>query len=219
MWSRILLAAALVMAPLGVGPPTSWCGGRRATTPRRTRRSGRSSRPSSRRPASRSSSSSISKRSFRRRSWRRSRPASRPTSPSASGLSNTAEQWAYEDRLVDLSDAIGHFSDLFDPMRSTASLLNGTTGQRALYALPMGNSVNHLHVWKSLLEQRRLHPCGHSSASGRRSGRSGAIRCSRRCARPSAATTSGASACPCQSTQAIRIMGSTSSWMPRRRTT
>ena len=25
------------------------------------------------------------------------------------------EKWAYEGRLVDLSDAVGHFSDLFDP--------------------------------------------------------------------------------------------------------
>ena len=31
------------------------------------------------------------------------------------------EQWAYEGRLVDLTDAVGHFSDLFDPMRSSAS--------------------------------------------------------------------------------------------------
>ena len=39
-------------------------------------------------------------------------------------------------------------------MRSTGStLLNATTGQKALYALPMGRSTNHVHVWKSLLEQ------------------------------------------------------------------
>ena len=34
-----------------------------------------------------------------------------------------------------------------------ATLLNPKTGQRALYALPMGRSTNHVHVWKSLLEQ------------------------------------------------------------------
>src|SRR5688500_17699380 len=33
---------------------------------------------------------------------------------------------------------------------------NRPTGQRALYALPMGRSTNLLHVWKSLLEQARF---------------------------------------------------------------
>ena len=32
-------------------------------------------------------------------------------------------------------------------------LLNASTGQKALYGLPMGRSTNHVHVWKSLLEQ------------------------------------------------------------------
>ena len=46
---------------------------------------------------------------------------------------------------------------------------------------------------------RRFHARRHPARSGRRSGRSGATRCSRRCAGPRAATTSGASACPCRS--------------------
>ena len=33
------------------------------------------------------------------------------------------------------------------------TLLNGTTGRRGLYVLPMGRTTNHVHVWKSLLEQ------------------------------------------------------------------
>jgi multiple sugar transport system substrate-binding protein len=62
--------------------------------------------------------------------------------------------WAFDDRLVDLSDAIGHFSDLFDPdALDRAMLVNAKTGQKALYALPMGRSSNHVHVWKNLLEQ------------------------------------------------------------------
>jgi multiple sugar transport system substrate-binding protein len=32
-------------------------------------------------------------------------------------------------------------------------LLNANTGQKALYALPMGRISNYVHVWKSLLEQ------------------------------------------------------------------
>jgi multiple sugar transport system substrate-binding protein len=69
-------------------------------------------------------------------------------------LSENIGQWAFDDRLVDLSDAIGHFSDLFDPDALAWWVLpNEKTGQRALYALPIGRSTNHIHVWKSLLAQ------------------------------------------------------------------
>jgi multiple sugar transport system substrate-binding protein len=67
------------------------------------------------------------------------------------------EQWAYEGRLVDLSDVVGHFSDLFDPdVLERGTLLNGTSGQRGLYLLPMGIASHHVHVWKSLLERAGL---------------------------------------------------------------
>jgi multiple sugar transport system substrate-binding protein len=63
-------------------------------------------------------------------------------------------RWALEDRLVDLSGAIGHFSNLFDPNQlDQATLRNEKTGQRALYALPMGSNSNYIHVWTSLLER------------------------------------------------------------------
>jgi multiple sugar transport system substrate-binding protein len=63
-------------------------------------------------------------------------------------------QWAYEDRLVDLSDEILPFASLFDPdALAAATLFDATTGRRALYALPMGFATNHLHVWRDLLEQ------------------------------------------------------------------
>jgi len=74
----------------------------------------------------------------------------------AFGFSNNTyvPRWALEDRLVDLSEAVGHISDLFDPYQlDRAMLLNASTGRRALYGLPMGYPTNHLHVWKSLLEQ------------------------------------------------------------------
>ena len=62
--------------------------------------------------------------------------------------------WAFEDRLVDLTDAIGPFSHLFDPdLLAWVVLLNGRTGQRALYGLPVGQASNHIHVWTSLLER------------------------------------------------------------------
>jgi multiple sugar transport system substrate-binding protein len=67
-------------------------------------------------------------------------------------LGKNVGEWAFNDRLVDLSETVGHFSDLFDPdALGREMLLNGTTGRKGLYALPVGSSVNHLHVWKSLL--------------------------------------------------------------------
>jgi multiple sugar transport system substrate-binding protein len=62
--------------------------------------------------------------------------------------------WAFRDRLVDLTDAVGPLANLFDPeVLDQVQLLNGADGQKALYGLPMGRSTNHLHVWKSLLER------------------------------------------------------------------
>jgi multiple sugar transport system substrate-binding protein len=62
--------------------------------------------------------------------------------------------WAFRDRLVDLTDAVGPFLNLFDPeVLDQVQLLNGASGQKALYGLPMGRSTNHLHVWTSLLER------------------------------------------------------------------
>jgi multiple sugar transport system substrate-binding protein len=64
------------------------------------------------------------------------------------------ERWAYEGRLVDLTDAVGHLSDLFDPdALGRVTLLDGSTGRRGLYLLPIGLVTYHVHVWKSLLEQ------------------------------------------------------------------
>jgi multiple sugar transport system substrate-binding protein len=72
-------------------------------------------------------------------------------------LSEYLSSWAFEDRLVDLSDAIGHFSDLFDPeVLDWVRVLNGRTEQKALYGLPIGSSTTHIHVWKSLLERAGL---------------------------------------------------------------
>ena len=69
-------------------------------------------------------------------------------------MTRWAAQWAYEDRLVDLEDALGPVLDLFDADAiEVSTLLNGKTGRRGLYALPMGRASNHLHVWNSLLER------------------------------------------------------------------
>jgi multiple sugar transport system substrate-binding protein len=65
-----------------------------------------------------------------------------------------AAQWAYEDRLVDLEDILGPVLDLFDADTIEAStLLDGKTGRRGLYAMPMARYSNHIHVWNSILER------------------------------------------------------------------
>jgi hypothetical protein len=57
------------------------------------------------------------------------------------------DQWAYKDRLVDLPYTVGPLASLFDADALKAStLLNGRTGKRALYTLPMGRTTNHIHV-------------------------------------------------------------------------
>jgi multiple sugar transport system substrate-binding protein len=67
--------------------------------------------------------------------------------------------WAFNDRLVDLSSAVSDSSDLFDPVAlAWMALPNQKTGQRATYALPMGRTSNHIHVWKNLLEQAGFTP-------------------------------------------------------------
>jgi multiple sugar transport system substrate-binding protein len=66
---------------------------------------------------------------------------------------NWAPRWAYEDRLADLKGALGPLLDLFDDDAiEVSTLLDGSTGRRGLYALPMGRLSNHVHVWRSLLE-------------------------------------------------------------------
>jgi multiple sugar transport system substrate-binding protein len=61
-------------------------------------------------------------------------------------------QWAYEDRLADLESALRPVLDLFDADAiDVSTMLNGMTGRRGLYALPMGRTSYHIHVWNSLL--------------------------------------------------------------------
>jgi multiple sugar transport system substrate-binding protein len=82
--------------------------------------------------------------------------AGRPTPDFVFTVAETQpyERWVYEGRLVDLTDAVSHFSDLFDPdALDRVTLLDGTTGRRGLYLLPMGLVSHHVHVWRSVLER------------------------------------------------------------------
>ena len=84
--------------------------------------------------------------------------AGRPPDFAFGGLMGAyISEWAFDDRLVDLSDAIGGFANMFDPdALERAMLVEAGTGQRGMYAMPMGRANNHLHVWKSLLEEAGL---------------------------------------------------------------
>ena len=119
------------------------------------RRSGRSSPPSSRRPASRSSSCSPRIDEM----FDQANAALEAGQPpdflyshrsAHSGLPGgpTTTDWPI------LKVPFGPVLDLFDADAIEAStLLNGKTGRRGLYALPMGRGSNHVHVWNSLLER------------------------------------------------------------------
>jgi multiple sugar transport system substrate-binding protein len=63
-------------------------------------------------------------------------------------------KWAYEGRLVDLTDTLGPLASQFDQgMLDQISLFDATTGRRGLYLLPMARISNHVIVWRSLLER------------------------------------------------------------------
>ncbi len=63
-------------------------------------------------------------------------------------------RWAYEDRLVDLEGVLAPVLNLFDADTiEVSTMLDGKTGRRGLYAMPMGRFANHVHVWNSLLER------------------------------------------------------------------
>ena len=72
----------------------------------------------------------------------------------SSVIESSAARWAYDDRLVDLEGVLGPVLALFDADTiEVSTLLDGKTGRRGLYALPMGRISNHVHVWNSLLER------------------------------------------------------------------
>ena len=199
-------------------PPISSCGGTRATTPRKTMRSGRSSPPSSRRPASRSSWSSIQRRSIRRRSRRRLRLASRLTSPSATFLTTisdhgppTTGSWISRTPSATLPTCSIRTCSAGPCGATQARGRKPCTGCR--WAVRPTTFTSGRASWS-----RRGSLSRTFRRSGTLSGRSGARRCSRRCARPSAATTSGASACRWGSGWTPRT-GSSSSWLLTRGST
>ena len=63
-------------------------------------------------------------------------------------------RWAYEDQLVDVSDVVEPLKPFLLPSALQAvTLLNGATGQRSIYAMPVAQQIEHIHVWKDLLDE------------------------------------------------------------------
>jgi multiple sugar transport system substrate-binding protein len=95
-------------------------------------------------------------------------------------------------------DAVGHFSDLFDrDALERATLLDGTTGRRGLFLLPMGFATHHVHAWKSLLELAGF-TVEDIPADWDPFWAFWCDQVSPRCVRHWAVTTSGPSGCPCR---------------------
>jgi multiple sugar transport system substrate-binding protein len=66
-------------------------------------------------------------------------------------------RWAYEDVLTDVSDVVGEIKDNLLPSAMQAvQLMNGKTGQRSIYAMPVAQQIEHIHVWKDMVEQAGL---------------------------------------------------------------
>ena len=65
---------------------------------------------------------------------------------------------AFDDQLADLTDAIGTFTNMFDPHALNRAMLLNARTEKGLYGLPVGVTTNHIHVSKSLLEQAGFTP-------------------------------------------------------------
>jgi len=59
--------------------------------------------------------------------------------------------------LEDVSDVVNPIKDNLLPSALTAiTLLNGQTGKRGIYAIPVAQQIEHIHVWKTMLDQAGL---------------------------------------------------------------
>ena len=66
-------------------------------------------------------------------------------------------RWAYDGVLEDVSDVVGEIQDNLLPHAIKAvTLENGQTGKASIYAMPVAQQVEHIHVWKSLVEEAGL---------------------------------------------------------------
>jgi multiple sugar transport system substrate-binding protein len=63
-------------------------------------------------------------------------------------------QWAFQEKLADLSDVVKPVQDLYDQSAiDSVNLANGKTGKRSIYAVPLEQQTIHIHYWRDLLEK------------------------------------------------------------------
>jgi multiple sugar transport system substrate-binding protein len=66
-------------------------------------------------------------------------------------------RWAYDDVLEDVSDVVGEIEpNLLPSAMQAVQLMNGKTGQRSIYAIPVAQQIEHIHVWKDLTDEAGL---------------------------------------------------------------
>ena len=128
-----------------------------------------------------------------------------------------AAQWAYEDRLVDLEATLGPSWTCSMPTpskrpRCSTAGRAGAACTRCRWAGIPTTFMSGTACWSGPASPSPTFP-----RSGRPSGLSGATRCSRRCVRLWAATTSGVSGCRCPAAIDTDERSSSSSSSPTRR--
>jgi multiple sugar transport system substrate-binding protein len=66
-------------------------------------------------------------------------------------------RWAYEDVLEDVTDVVTPIQEHLLPSATQAiKLMNGKTGERSIYAMPVAQQIEHIHVWKDMLDEAGL---------------------------------------------------------------
>jgi multiple sugar transport system substrate-binding protein len=82
-----------------------------------------------------------------------------PDIASSAPLNRFVPGWAFDDRLADLSAVIGPREKDLVPIALTKSRMkNGTSGQVAYYAVPIGQTTTHIHVWRNMLQDAGIDP-------------------------------------------------------------
>lgn len=62
--------------------------------------------------------------------------------------------WAFNGKLEDVSDIVGPLKEKYLPVAiEGVTLLNGKTGKRAIYAIPIEQQAEHIHYWLDMLKE------------------------------------------------------------------
>jgi multiple sugar transport system substrate-binding protein len=63
-------------------------------------------------------------------------------------------RWAFQGKLTDLSDVVLPMKDKFYPSAiDGVTFLNGDTGKRSIYGVPVGQTLRAFHYWRDLVQE------------------------------------------------------------------